>query len=143
MKDSVSIHKSVQEMCDCFATTDPLQEMSKIKNDSGNKDAAVKWLALAALHGVNQNAEKISIFRGEDGRVKVLAEYRVAELPSPGSETGEKVFEALREMTHIETDKVKTALALGIRDSSLDLNVTIKKKKDHERITIQFPNGTR
>ena len=28
MKDKRSLHLKVQELCDCFATTDPLKEMS-------------------------------------------------------------------------------------------------------------------
>jgi hypothetical protein len=31
-------------------------------------------------------------------------------------------------MTHIDADKGKTLLALGIRDSSIDLEVKVKKK---------------
>lgn len=141
MKDSSSIHKSVQEMCDCFATTDPLKEMSKIRANPGDEDSAAKWVALTTLHGVNQNAKKISIFRDEDGRVKVLAEYRTAQLPAPDDDTADRIFDAVREMTHIDTDKGKTAMALGIRDSSLDLNIKVKKSKDHEKITIYFPDG--
>lgn len=143
MKDNSSIHKRFQDLCDCYASTDPLQEMSKLSADSTQEEAAVKWMALAALHGVNHNAEKITLLRGEDGSVKVLAEYRTAELPSPGSQTSMKIFDAFRKMTHIETDKGKTALALGIRDSSLDLGLKIKREKDHEKITIYFPNGDR
>lgn len=139
MKDSSTIHKSVQEMCDCFATSDPLKEMSKAKADTSD-DAAVKWVALSTLHAVNQNAKKLTIYRDASGEVKVLAEYRAAELPVPNGKTAAKVFDAFREMTHIDTEKGKTALALGIRDSSIDLNVKIKRKKDHEKITIYFPS---
>ena len=53
MKDSGNMHKKVQEMCDCYATNDPLKEMAKLKNDADTEAAAVKWLALAALHGIN------------------------------------------------------------------------------------------
>ncbi|MBW2644076.1 MAG: hypothetical protein JRC89_12100, partial [Deltaproteobacteria bacterium] len=76
MKDKGSLHLKVQEMCDCFATTDPLREMSVVKDDADKEEAALKWLALVALHGVNNNAEKISITRLDDGNVKVTAEYR-------------------------------------------------------------------
>ncbi len=62
MKDSSSMHKHVQEMCDCYATKDPLKEMSTLNAESDPKGAAIKWLALAALHGMNNNAEKISLF---------------------------------------------------------------------------------
>ena len=58
MKDTKSLHLKVQELCDCFATTDPLKEMSVVKNDADTQEAALKWLALAALHGVNNNAKK-------------------------------------------------------------------------------------
>jgi hypothetical protein len=139
MKDSASMHKKVQEMCDCYATNDPLKEMSTLKNDSDSDAAAVKWLALAALHGVNSNAKEISIHRGDDGQVTVRAEYRTTELPSPGHDAGRKIFETFREMTHIDADKGKTALALGIRDSSIDLNVKIRMKDGTEKISIGFP----
>jgi len=140
MKDSPSLHKNVQEMCDCYATTDPLKEMSNLNIDASADGSVEKWIALAALHGVNQNAKKISIFRDDDGKVKVLAEYRTTELPAPGDEIAEKIFGAFREMTHIDEDKGKTAMALGIRDSSIDLGVKIKKKKGNEKVTITFPD---
>jgi hypothetical protein len=139
MRDTESVHKRVQEMCDCYATTDPLKEMSILKNDSNKDEAAIKWLALVALHGVNNNAEKVSIRRAKDGTVTVYAEYRTTELPSPGVEVGQKVFEAVREMTHIEGEKGKTDLALGIRDSSIDLKVKLKQKDGGEQVTLKFP----
>ena len=139
MKDSGNVHKKVQEMCDCYTTTDPLKEMSILKNDPDTESAAIKWVALAALHGVNSNAEKISISSGEDGKTTVLVEYRITELPSPGYDVARKIFEAFRDITHINADKGRTALALGIRDSSIDLNIKIKKKKGSNKITIVFP----
>lgn len=139
MKDKESVHKKVQEMCDCYATTDPLKEMSAISADADKQEAAYKWLALAALHGVNENAEKISIQKRGDGSVKVLAEYRKSELPTPDAALADKIIEAVGEMTHMEGDKGKTPLALGIRDSSIDLKVKVKKKDDGKKISIKFP----
>lgn len=86
MTDTVSLHLKVQELCNCFATTDPLKEMSSVKGGADKEEAALKWLALAALHGVNNNAEKISITKTDDGNVKVTAKYRKTDLPSPGSQ---------------------------------------------------------
>jgi len=139
MKDSASLHKKVQEMCDCFAASDPLKEMSALINDPETESAAIRWIALAALHGVNANAKKISISSGTDGKSTVVAEYRASELPSPGAEVSRRIYDAVKDITHIETDKGKTALALGIRDSSIDLQVKIKKKDDGRKITITFP----
>ena len=139
MKDSGSIHQKVQEHCDCFVTADPLKEMSKVKQDADAGEAAVKWLALAALHGLNNNAEEIEITRSADGTTRVTVEYRDTELPSPGPDVGAAIIEAVRGMTHIEGRKGKTALALGVRDSSVELKVKVKQKDGGDRVSIEFP----
>jgi hypothetical protein len=129
----------VQELCDCFATTDPLKEMSALKGDADIDEAALKWVALAALHGINANAKKISIVKSKEGTVTVSATYRRSELPSPRIEVGEKIVQALREITHLEGDKGKTPLSLGIRESSIDLNIKIETTDDGDKATIKFP----
>jgi hypothetical protein len=139
MKDKRSLHLKVQELCDCYATTDPLREMSALRSEVDREEAALKWLALAALHGVNSNAEKISIIRSGSGEVTVKAEYRVSELPSPGREIGEKIIAAAREITHLEGEKAKSPLALGIRDSSIDVEIKVKKDEKGEKLTLTFP----
>ena len=139
MKEKRNLHLKVQELCDCYATTDPLQEMSRLPKDADKTEAALKWLALAALHGVNDNASKITVYRMPDGTISVTAEYHRSELPSPGSAVGEQIFEAIREITHIEEAKGKTQLALGMRDSSVDLLVKIKSTDGKEKISIKFP----
>ncbi|WP_300457671.1 hypothetical protein [Desulfobacula sp.] len=139
MKDTENLHLKVQELCDCFSTTDPLKEMSEVKNDENTGDAALKWLALSVLHGVNNNAKKISIKQALDGTVSVTAEYRDTQIPSPGAGVAEKIFEAVREITHIEEKKGKIRLALGIRDSSLDLEIKVKDKDDYKKVSIKFP----
>ena len=137
MKDNQNLHLKVQELCDCYATTDLLTEMAKPSENS--LEGALKWMALAALHGVNNNASKISIKQSKDGTVKVTAEYRETELPAPDADAAAQIFEAVREITHIEDKKGKTTLALGIRDSSLDLKVSVKDKKDYKKVSIKFP----
>ena len=139
MKEKRNIHLKVQEMCDCYATADPLKEMSEIKGDSDQGEAAEKWLALVVLHGVNNNAREISIRRAKGGKIKVTAQYRETELPSPGAEIGKKVMNAVREITHIEGKKGKSPLALGIREDSIELKIKMKSKDKGERVTLTFP----
>ena len=139
MKEKRSLHLRVQEMCDCYATGDPLKEMSKVKNEQDKDEAAVKWLALAALHGVNNNAEEITITRNTKGQVRVIAEYRKTELPSPENELSKKIVDTVREITHIEKEKGEMPLSLGIRNDSISLKIKFKAKKDKEEITIKFP----
>ena len=139
MKEKRNLHLKVQELCDCYATNDPLKEMSVVKNDEDKEEAAAKWLALAALHGVNDNAKEVTITRSGDGQVTVSAKYRESELPSPGSDVGSKIFDTVREITAVEGDKGKSPLALGIRQDSIELQVKFKSKEDKEKITIKFP----
>lgn len=139
MKEKRNLHLKVQELCDCYTTADPLQEMSRLPEDEDKEEGALKWLALAALHGVNNNASKITIRKAPGKPVAVTAEYRQSELPSPGNDVGEHIFRAVREITHIDTAKGKTQLALGLRDSSIDLRVKLKSRDGQEIISIKFP----
>ncbi len=139
MRDKETLHKRVQEHIDCFATADPLKGMSELGKEKDAAEAALKWLALAALHGINMNTKTITILRSGDGHVKVMAEYRPAELPAPGVTIGGKIIETVRNITHLEEEKGKTVLALGVRDGSIDLKVKVKRDKDGERVTLRFP----
>lgn len=139
MKDASSIHLKVQELCDCFATTDPLKEMSEIGRAPESEEAALKWIALAVLHGINSNAEKIALTATKNGKVTVTAEYRTAELPSPGGAVGKEIVEAIRNMTHMEKDREKVVLALGVRNSSMDLKIKARHEGGDDKITISFP----
>ena len=139
MKEKRNIHLKVQELCDCYATNDPLKEMSEIKGDGDQDEAAAKWLALAALHGVNDNAKEVTIRRSSNGDIKVTARYRESELPSPGTEIGEQIMGAVREITHIEGEKGKSPLALGIREDSIGLKIKMKSKDEGQKVTLKFP----
>ena len=139
MKEKRNLHLKVQELCDCYATTDPLKEMSMVAKEKDQEEAALKWLALAALHGVNHNAKEITIRRNKKGEVKVLAKYRKTELPSPGVDVGQNIVAAVREITHIEGNEGKTLLALGMRNDSLELKVKLKVEGALEKVKIEFP----
>lgn len=139
MKDKETIHKKVQEMIDCYATTDPLREMSVIQNEKDVSEASVKWLALAGLHGINMNASEIRIKKSPDGSIKVVAEYRPAELPSPGAAAGNKIIRDIRDITHLEKDAGESMLSLGVRDGSIDIKVIVKKEDSEESVILIFP----
>ncbi len=140
MKDVQNLHLKVQELCDCFSTTDPLKEMSEITNGEDRLEAALKWLALSALHGVNDNAKKIKIKKTNDGNVSVTAEHRDSKLPSPGPDVADQIFEVVREMIHLEDKKGKSEFALGLGESSLDLKISVKDKDDYKKVSIKFPS---
>lgn len=140
MKDTGSLHLKVQEYCDCYATTDYLKEMSAVASESDKEEGALKWLALAVLHGINEGARKVSLVRKtDDGSISVKAKYRKTDLPSPGEAVGGKVFDVLKGITHLDGERGEIPLALGIRDSSVELQVKMKKKDGEEKVSIKFP----
>jgi hypothetical protein len=140
MKEKRNLHLKVQEMCDCYATTDPLLEMARLAGEADQQEAATKWLALVALHGINAGAEKISLHLGSDGDIKVTARFKEAQLPAPGKAVAERIFESIREITHIEGKKGAITLSLGVRDSSVDLGIKLKSDEDRGKLTIMFPD---
>ena len=125
MEDKRNEHLKVQELCDCYATNDYLEEMSKIAGEAGQEDTPLKWLALAALHAVNDGAKKITLLVKDDGETTVRVKYRTRELPSPGSQVGPEIVQAVRDITHIEGPKGKSPLALGIRNDSLEMQIKV------------------
>ena len=139
MLDKRTLHMKVQEHCDCFATTDPLRGMAALPGEADSEDGALKWLALAVLHGIDRNAKKISIRRGADGNVTVTAKYRESELPSPGSGIGEKIFDVVKGITHIEGDKGKVPVVVGIRDSSVQIEMKIEQEGKGNEVVLKFP----
>ncbi len=141
MKDKRNLHLEVQEHIDCFASTDPLKEMSEITADTDKDQAALKWVALAVLHGINFNAEEVSLNRSTGGRSTVVAKYRKSELPSPGGEIGQNVIEAIRKITHFEGDKGKGPLALGVRNDSIEIDISVERNEDGETVTFSFPEA--
>jgi hypothetical protein len=113
--------------------------MSVIAKEKDLDEAALKWLALAVLHGVNFNAKKITLSLAKGGDVTVTAKYREAELPSPGAGVGARVVDAVRHITHFEGEKEKGPLAIGVRNDSLELTVNVDRDARGDSIVLKFP----
>ncbi len=142
MLDKRSLHMKVQEQCDCYANTDPLSEMAGLIKEHDSEEGALKWLALAVLHGIDRNAEKITIRCTAEGEVSVTAKYRKTELPSPPTQIGRKVFDVVKGITHIEGDKGKSPVVIGIRDSSIKVEMKLDRDgaKKEEEVVLKFPD---
>ncbi len=140
MRDERNFHLKIQELCDCFATNDPIVEMGDVQKEDDQQEAALKWMALAVLHGVTASAEKISVTKTEDGNIEVTAKYKKSPLPNPGPTVGQNLIDAVREIIHIEEGKGKMPLSLGIRNDSVQLQVKVKNKDGREKVSIKFPD---
>jgi hypothetical protein len=141
MKDAANLHLKVQNLCDCYAANDPLKEMSEIEKstDTDTDETAMKWIALAVLHGINSNAKEITLSKTKSGGIKVTAEYRKAELPTPRGPVADKIIAAMRDISHIEDSKGEATLAFGVRNNSMDLKIKAKQEGNDGRVTIKFP----
>lgn len=137
--DTGGFHKKMQQHIDCYAETDYLTELARVRDEPDLEQAALNWLALVILHGIEANADKISLELSAEGRTEVIAEYREARLTSPGRDISGKVIEIMRRITHIDADKGELPLAVGIRDSSINMEIKLKKKDDREKLVFKFP----
>jgi hypothetical protein len=140
MLDKRSLHMKVQEQADCFAAVDPLSEMAGLIKEKDSEEGALKWIALAVLHGIDRNAKKITIRHDSDGGISVTAKYRESELPHPPSSIGRKVFDVVRDITHIEGDKGAIPVSIGIRDSSIVLEMKLERDGAGEEVVLNFTN---
>lgn len=140
MEDKRNLHLKAQELADCYATSDPLGEMSALVNDVDRQEAALKWLALTVLHAVNANAKKIELRLAPGGQAVVTAKYREAVLPSPGGEIAGLILDSVREMIHAQdSDKAKLDLAFGVRGDSLTFQVKIERDKSGvQELSLKF-----
>jgi len=50
----------------------------------------------------------------------------------------EKIIESLIGITHLDDGEGKTELALGIRDSSINLTIKMKSKNGEKKATLRF-----
>jgi hypothetical protein len=140
MKDKRGLHLKLQEMIDCYATTDPLKEMDMMKQgEADTEEGPLKWLALSILHGINAHAKKISIVKTREGDLNITVEYRGSQLPTPAAATANELIPTVRGITHLEEPKGKIPLTVGIRDSSIEMQVKVKLEGDKEKVTLKFP----
>ena len=143
LKDARNLHTRLQEMCDCYMDTDYGKELKKMASGIGEdlEEEALKYLALSILFTITNSGKKLSIKRKKrKQKVTVKAQEKMA-LPSPAPEITEKIFEIMRSITHLEGEKGKEPFSLGLRDSRVELEITLKKKDDEESLKFSFPKS--
>ena len=138
MRDMGSPHKRMQELCDCYAETDPLKEMALLSRDRTRKSRPQMAGPGGSAWCRPKREKDISGKELRMEAVRVVAEYRDTELPAPDKEIGRKIIDAARQITHIEGTKGEIPLAIGIRDSSIEIRVKVKEEDGAEKITLKF-----
>jgi hypothetical protein len=140
-KISRNYHARLQEMCDCYMETDYRQEMEKMVSERSPdlEEDALKYLALSILYATTEKARKLS-FKKKKGeqKVTVKAEEKM-ELPTPPGEIADKIFEIMRSITHLEGEKGREPLSLGLRDGRMELGVKVEREDEKESLNFSFP----
>jgi len=139
---SRTTHLKLLEMCDCYLETDfskQLKAMVLSKSTDVMEDG-FKYLALALLQATTEKAKKLSFKKYNNSiTVAVKAAGREIELPSPSRELMDAIITILRDIIHLEEDKGKSPLILGLKNGHLDLSIKVTRDKKEERLTIKFP----
>lgn len=137
------LHKRIIDMCDCYLDADHLAAMRAMigKEPDDVEEAAIKYLALAILHGLTGAARKISIKRRAE-KVSVSIENDEDEtttLPEPNRLVIERLIDIMGRVMHIEGEKAKMPLALGLKNGQFDVEVKLERKEGKESLKIRFP----
>jgi len=148
IKDERNYHQRLQEFCDCFMETDfkkELETASKgVSGDPGGDpdELALKFLGLTLLYGANEEAKRISLQRSKEGKVLLSVEARGNyQLPPPSVQLADRIFSIARSITHLEKDRGKSPLSLGLRNDRMEVNLEIDRKGGGESLTILFPKS--
>jgi hypothetical protein len=146
IKDDRSYHLRLQEFCDCFMETDFRKELEKaskgVSGDPGGdpEELALKFLGLTLLYGANEEAKKISLQKGTDGKILFSVEARGNyQLPAPSAHLADRVFSLARSMAHLDQEQGKIPFSLGLRNSSLEINLEFARSGGAESFSINFP----
>jgi hypothetical protein len=147
IKDDRNYHQRLQEFCDCYMETDPKKELEKaakgISGDPGGNldELALKFLGLGIFYGASEKAKKISIQRSKDGKVLFTVESRGQyQLPPPSTQLADRIISIARSITHLEEDRGKELVSLGLRNDRMDITFQFDRKAGgEEAFSILFP----
>ncbi len=148
IKDDRNYHQRLQEFCDCFLETDYRKELEAaskgVSGDPGGDpdELALKFFGLALLYGANEEANKIFLQRSKEGKVSLAVEARGNyQLPPPSTNLADRVFSIARSITHIDKDKGKIPLSLGLRNDRMEIGLEFDRNGGGESLSLAFPKG--
>ena len=148
IKDDRSYHLRLQEFCDCYMETDFKKELEAASRGvsgvpGGDEDElALKFLGTAILYGATEEAKSFSLKKGPAGKVFFSVEGKgTYQLPPPQAMMADRIFSIVRSITHIEEDRGKMPLSLGLRNDRMELTLHVDRKGAEESLTVAFPQG--
>jgi hypothetical protein len=140
-KLTVNRHLKLQEMCDCYLETEFLAELQHLSTSPPSDDLeedAIKYLALALMLAITEQAAKLSLKKKGDAITVVVKDTDKKILPPPADAVFGKIIEIIRAILHIEEDKGKLPLSLGLRNGEVNVFVKVKRKDNKESAAFYF-----
>jgi hypothetical protein len=127
--------------------TDPQKEIVVINKKGATADVtkdreevALKFLCLTILYGIKESAKKITFTK--KGRDEVRLDIEAAGkyvLPAPRADIADEIFKVMRSITHLESERGREVLSLGLRSDRLELTVEFASAAGKNILTISFP----
>jgi hypothetical protein len=146
IKDDRNYHQRLQEFCECYMETDPKKELEKaskgISGDPGRDldELALKFLGLGIFYGVSEKAKKVILQRSKEGKVIFAVESRGQyQLSPPGVQVADRIISIARSITHIDEDRAKEPVSLGLRNDRIELTFQFDRTEKGETFSILFP----
>jgi len=150
IKESVmaaeSMHRRLQEYCDCYMETDLLGELETISRGESvdvtgePQEVALKFIALAVLYGISERAQEAKLVKKANGKVKFEVDAEKDQrLPPPPADVCDHVFDVIQAITHLDTTTPSGLLALGLRSDSVELAILLECREDKKSLKIRFP----
>jgi hypothetical protein len=146
IKDDRSYHLRLQEFCDCYMETDYKKELEAASRGVSGipggdpEELALKFLGTAILYGATEEAKSFSVKKGTGGKVTFSVVGKgTYQLPPPSAKVAELIFSIARSITHMDEDRGKMPLSLGLRNDRMELNLHHDRKGAEESLTVVFP----
>jgi len=127
--------------------TDPQKEIALINKKEATADVtkdreevALKFLCLTILYGIKESAKKIALTK--KGRDEVRLDVEAAGkyvLPAPRADIADEIFKVMRSITHLESERGRVVLSLGLRSDRLELTMEFASAAGENILTISFP----
>ncbi|HJX31773.1 MAG TPA: hypothetical protein VJ624_07995 [Thermodesulfobacteriota bacterium] len=142
-----SLHLRLQEYCDCYLETDPQKEILVINKKGAAADVtkdreevALKFLCLTILYGIKESAKKITLTKKgrDEARLDIEAAGKYV-LPAPRADIADEIFKVMRSITHLESERGREVLSLGLRNDRVELTVELASAPGETTLAISFP----
>lgn len=143
-----TFHERLLTYCDFYVFSDLKKEIfnlpnGKMCNDTINsiEDDSLRYLALNILWAITNKVHSFSFERDEKGKDQYyLIQEKEAERSYLFLKTGEKIFEIMHSITHIDSEIGKGPVTIGLQNDSLELDVRFESNKDMQTIIFSLPN---